>query len=390
MKEITVIISYRQDDGLEVARHLRQSLHGRSMFATEGLLDTPATLSVYFDQTQPAVPDWIQLQDEQLVAATALLVVCTPGAKYDFGADDCFYREIRWWLANRPHVAPILVSSKDLGDRWIPDIIRSQWPRAQFVKVEPRMWAPSVSADQIMIREAAMQSILVGISARSHESRRIANGELDCESPMTNIPGLYAWEKDRHFRYIRCNDNYAKAAGYDSAAAMLGKSDDDMPWRSLADFFRAGDQRVIAGEGPHRINIEEKEIMVDRVADILVTENQLLDRRGECVGLTGYFLDITGLRLVPRGKSSADENGYYLGKEFGGESLSAIEVEVFKGMMKVQSAGRIAIQLNLNQSAIEAHIQSVKRKLQCVTDGDVVATAIRSGLPLTLFGPDEE
>ena len=208
---------------------------------------------------------------------------------------------------------------------------------------------------------------------------------------MTNLPGLFTWEKDRNFRYIRCNDNYAAAAGFESAKAILGKSDDDMPWRSRADFFRSGDQQVISGAGPHRINIEEKEIMVDRVADILVTEKQLLDHRGECVGLTGYFLDITGHRLVPRdGGYCKDERGFYLGNEFGGEFLSAIEAEVFKGMMKVQSAEKIGIDLNLSRSTVESHIQSIKQKLQCITDGDVIATAIRSGLPLTLFGPDKE
>ena len=91
--------------------------------------------------------------------------------------------------------------------------------------------------------------------------------------------GLYTWEKDRHFRYIRCNENYARGGLVSiRREAMIGKSDTDMPWRDLADFFREGDYSVMQGEGPTRFNVQEKEIMVDRVADILVTENQLLDR----------------------------------------------------------------------------------------------------------------
>src|SRR5437870_1639862 len=115
---------------------------------------------------------------------------------------------------------------------------------------------------------------------------------------MSNQTGLvYTWEKDKNFRYIKCNEHYAMAAGLDSPHSIVGKSDDDMPWRSLADYFRRGDQMLMDGR-ISRDNIQEKEIMFNRTADILVTERQLLNSYGHCIGVTGHFIDITGYFLV--------------------------------------------------------------------------------------------
>ena len=44
---------------------------------------------------------------------------------------------------------------------------------------------------------------------------------------------MYVWAKDKSYRYIFCSEKYAEAAGIDSPAQIIGKSDDQLPWRKL-------------------------------------------------------------------------------------------------------------------------------------------------------------
>jgi hypothetical protein len=43
------------------------------------------------------------------------------------------------------------------------------------------------------------------------------------EVGLISLPGLFVWEKDKNFKYVNCNEDYARAAGFDSPYAMMGK-----------------------------------------------------------------------------------------------------------------------------------------------------------------------
>ena len=383
MNVLPVFISYRQDDGAEWAQSLYRSLHGHTIEVRHGSLVHWETISVYLDKETPVVPNWQDHLRGALEVARALVVICTPAVKHQKESQDWFYYEISWWLEHRSTLAPILLTP--YGPSWIPDVIHARWPDVQFLDVSRR--PPKLATSGITM---GLGRIVRSISLSAGEYSAIQPAENPPnDEAMLSQPGYYSWEKDRNFRYVNCNDNYARAAGYDSARAMIGKTDDDMPWRPWANYFRMGDQQVISGLGPMRFNFPETEMMVDRVADILVTERQLQLRGGECVGLTGYFYDITGFALVPKDMARVENGkGLCLGNAFGNECLSETEVEVFKRLLQQQSRQAIADSLNLSAAVVDWHVKSIKQKLQCVTDGDVIATAIRSGLPLALFGPE--
>jgi DNA-binding CsgD family transcriptional regulator len=213
----------------------------------------------------------------------------------------------------------------------------------------------------------------------------MSNGSKQNE--LGQLGELYTWEKDKHFRYIKCNENYARAAGLDSPASIVGKSDDQMPWRSLADYFRVGDQTVIDGKGPSRVLIQEKEIMVDRGADILVTEKQLVTNGDKCIGVIGYFVDITGYDLVRRsdGLYSVDKKRLYLGEEFGGQYLTRTEARVLEKVISGWTSRRIAETFHNSQRTIENHVETLKRKLNCDSKADLVSLAQSKGLHWTLL-----
>jgi DNA-binding CsgD family transcriptional regulator len=190
---------------------------------------------------------------------------------------------------------------------------------------------------------------------------------------------LYLWAKDKNYKYLYCNENYARAAGLDSPGQIVGMSDDNMPWRELADFFRQGDHDVF--QGKIRVNVPETEIMVDRRADILVSESQLLDKNQRCIGLAGSFIDITGLNIIKKtGYYNAKKRRYYLGNELGNIWLTPREVEVLKNLLLGYTVKHIGHLLKISHKTVEGYIENLRNKLNVTSKNEVISTAIRLGL----------
>lgn len=196
---------------------------------------------------------------------------------------------------------------------------------------------------------------------------------------------LYIWAKDKNYRYIYCNEHYAKAAGLDSPTQIIGKSDDQLPWKNLADFFKVGDYGVL--QGNTRINVPEVSDTINGVTDILVTENQLFNNSGKCLGVVGSFVDITGKQIVKkRGRYDAEKKRYYLGKKiFNDAFLTQREVDIFKKLLLGYSAKQIGISLKLSPKTVEGYTDCIKYKLQAKTKGEIIATAIQFGLTHILY-----
>lgn len=196
---------------------------------------------------------------------------------------------------------------------------------------------------------------------------------------MFNQDHVYLWVKDRMCRYLYCNENYARCAGLDSPEQIKGMNDDQMPWSNFADLFRKGDHDVF--QGKIRVNVPEVELMVDRTADILVSETQLFNKNQKCIGLKGSFIDITGLNLVRKtGYYDANTRRYYLGKELGNVWLSAREIEVLKSLLLGYTAVKTGAFLKISPKTVEGYIENLRYKLNVSSKNELIATAIRLGL----------
>lgn len=388
MDELSVFISYRIDDAIDLARRIRNSLQGRSVYVSDGTIEVPKTISVFFDKTTPPVENWKVFFDAELNRASVLIVICSPGSCSEFEGDDYFYSEILWWIENKEKQVPIFVTPK--GPRWIPKPLKQKWPDAQTIEINPAQYLPDGAGGELLL-DGDVKRFLVGIADRIKSPNRTGNlihvsGIQTNKSCSDNFLGLYSWEKNKAGLYTACNENYARAAGFDSPSGVLGKSDYDMPWRSLADFFRSGDQSVMNAEFPSRDHVQETEIMVDRVADILVTETQLITKNNECVGVQGYFIDLTNVELQPSRTINFPSTGLILGSDFDGVTLSEVECNVLRGMLRKFPVTKISVELGIGTSEVVSCVTSIMRKLQCNSLGDVLATAIRAGLPLAIFG----
>lgn len=196
---------------------------------------------------------------------------------------------------------------------------------------------------------------------------------------IMNQNNVYLWAKDTNFKYLFCNENYARAAGLDSPDQIVGLSDDHLPWRALADHFRKGDAAVF--KGAIRVNEPEFEIMVDRVANILVSESQLLNANQKCIGLCGSFIDISGFNLVKNiGSYNAEKQRYYLGGELGNVWLTRREIVVLQSLLKGYTAKQTGRSLNISHKTVEHYIENLRHKLKASNKNEVIAQAIRFGL----------
>ena len=166
-----VFICYRQVDGNRLAEWAHDRLEGRRLdFIPDGCSEPPR-LSVYFDQTAPAVDDWTQVHQPALERSRALLFVASPGAQHTQGNADWVHRELEWWIGNRT-AAPILLDPTGEGDRWLPDAIRRRWPNAQRLPVKLEEWQQLEPDERERLEQRTVRRILSGIQASESSARR--------------------------------------------------------------------------------------------------------------------------------------------------------------------------------------------------------------------------
>jgi len=111
-------------------------------------------------------------------------------------------------------------------------------------------------------------------------------------SIIQHAPIQVFW-KDRTFRYVGCNDQFARDAGLASPEDVVGKSDYDMTWRDQAERYRADDELVMES-GKSLLDYEEPQTNADGDTIWLKTSKvPLRDKEGQIVGMLGIYTDIT-------------------------------------------------------------------------------------------------
>jgi len=325
--------------------------------------------------------DWQRELLEKLARADLLMVVCSYKSKTHRGNNDWYQRELKQWIDQNPEVAPVLVSDVPNADpRLVPDVIIEKWPNIQVLEISPQ------PDRDVCFTERDRENILARIG------HALAIGRTDdCAEPKSDDPlqmTVYSWEKDRNGRYIRVSEDYARMAGFDSPAAMIGKTDFEMPWASLAHLFRRGDQLLIERKIRPRTGVPEKEIMVDGVADIIVNETPLYDDNHRTIGVQGSFLDVTETDVVYMQRARLESDGTCdLGPCFAGERLSSKEVLALHYLLKLEYPQLVAEQLAITEQELHCRLKAVMRKLQCNTLQQLIVVLIREGIAFCLCGP---
>ena len=114
------------------------------------------------------------------------------------------------------------------------------------------------------------------------------------EIVIDNIPQRVFW-KDCESRYLGCNKAFANDAGLAYPEQVIGKTDEDLPWRAGAAAFRAADREVILSGMPKMAYELDMPICGAHRA-IVISKLPLTDHRGHTIGVLGSYNDVTDQR----------------------------------------------------------------------------------------------
>ena len=120
--------------------------------------------------------------------------------------------------------------------------------------------------------------------------------QLDLYKQTINKMPVHFYWKDLDFRYIDCNELYAKKLGLASPKDIVGQTDYNIFAKSKADEIRKNDLEVIQTGQPCLIEEENFNPSNERVI-YLTQKMPLLDNKGMIVGLAGISFDITSRKL---------------------------------------------------------------------------------------------
>lgn len=104
--------------------------------------------------------------------------------------------------------------------------------------------------------------------------------------------------KDRDSRYLGCNKVFARDAGLETPADIVGKTDLDLAWSSLAEKVRA-DDREIMESGVPRLGYEDPATLRDG-RRVWHRKNKLpiRDAGGAVIGILGTYEDVSWERIA--------------------------------------------------------------------------------------------
>jgi two-component system, cell cycle sensor histidine kinase and response regulator CckA len=110
---------------------------------------------------------------------------------------------------------------------------------------------------------------------------------------LNNVPYNIFW-KDKNSVYLGCNRAFAESVGLETPDKIIGKKDNDLPWKEEeSEHFREVDEKVI-NEGISLFDIE-KEITPGHgdKKTIVVSRVPLKDQEGNIFAVLGIYYDIT-------------------------------------------------------------------------------------------------
>ena len=159
--------------------------------------------------------------------------------------------------------------------------------------------------------------------------RQLASANLMLQMVLDSIPVRVFW-KDRNSVYLGCNRLFARDAGREIPADLIGENDFAMGWHNEAEMYRTDDHSVIESGVP-QINYEEPQTTPQGDQIWLRTSKvPLRDPEGEIIGVLGTYEDITNRKRQEEALRQSEEN------------LTITLNSIGDGVIATDAAGKIA------------------------------------------------
>lgn len=117
------------------------------------------------------------------------------------------------------------------------------------------------------------------------------------ETVIEHLPIRVFW-KDRDLRYVGCNTLFARDAGLNFPAEVIGRDDFQLSWCELAERIRNDDRQVIKSGSPKLVYEESLVIAKGKSLWIRTSKVPFFDVMGKVIGVLGIYEDITKQKLI--------------------------------------------------------------------------------------------
>ncbi|MDE1461636.1 LuxR C-terminal-related transcriptional regulator [Spartinivicinus poritis] len=190
---------------------------------------------------------------------------------------------------------------------------------------------------------------------------------------ILNLPGVFAFAKNRHGKYTFASEAYAEAANIDSPQQIVGLTDYDMPWRQQAPELLADDKLVWSG---HPITNQIETIPLSNRIVKVTTSKAICESKQWIIGVAHEISD-------PQSSSftiDKEKQVITLGPPFQNTQLNRKEVDTLSLILNGLEAVEIAKKLGLSVKGIEHRTKIIKQKLKCENKKDLPTLCLKHNL----------
>ena len=120
---------------------------------------------------------------------------------------------------------------------------------------------------------------------------------------LARVPGCVYW-LDTNNIYLGCNNTLSDLLGLSSNQEIIGKTNNDLPWKEHASDLDAFNNKVMGSKKAHK---EEEVVNIQGKKRVYISEKvPIFDKSQTVVGLVGISIDITELKEIQEKLSKAE------------------------------------------------------------------------------------
>lgn len=130
---------------------------------------------------------------------------------------------------------------------------------------------------------------------RKRVEDELAQSQQMLHQIINTLPERIFW-KDTQLRYLGCNRLFAKEAGLTTADEIVGKTDGELSWSTMASHYEAHDKKILSTGQPHIGYLEELDSPDGNSAWLRRHKVPLKTKEGKIIGILGTYEDITDVK----------------------------------------------------------------------------------------------